>query len=806
MVISIAMGIAAGTWWPGQFGLALGSALMAAVLLYFQIARHRRAAVVPLALCAWAGYLSIQPWLAPRLPDHHVIHHVDKGYWQVYGVVADSPRMTQGRWKFVLSARRLVNERHCYDVSGRVLVTGRGHWPGAEMGDGVVFRGRLRSIRNFANPGGFDYKRLMMLKGIHARIYASARSLKIETAAPPGSVLRHVNAVQQALSSHLDAVLKDFGAQPRILLKALVLGDRSAISKALRDDFNRSGVGHVLAISGLHVGMVAAVAFALAWWMLTWVPYFSKMAWVRKGAALVSMGPVLGYGIVAGLSPSTQRAILMVSVLLLGIWVGRRHDWLNTLALAALLVLMIYPPALLSISFQLSFAAVLAIIAGSAYFSGKSRKADNTLWKNIRQRLLALLWVSAVAVIGTLPIVLHHFNQVSLIGPVVNLVVVPLVGFWVVPAGLLAALGSLVVPVLGEPCWYLAAWGAQLILWVVQLVAAWPWAAVRTVTPNGLEIVLYYLLMIAPMGWKKRPYGLIAAVAIVTLCAADAGYWIYQRYFFGQMRLTAIDVGQATANLIELPGGGTVLVDGGGYSDNAVFDVGAAIVAPLLWRKKIKTVDLMVLSHANSDHLNGLLYVLENFNVKEVWWNQEPAHTQGCRQWMRLLDIYQVPNGKFDQLPRAVMRGEVRLEILAPPADFLQHKAAAPWRDLNNNSLVLRVCYGDVSVLFTGDIMHAAEADLLARTGGRGLQSTVLLVPHHGSRSSSSLEFLKAVRPAEAVISAGWQNRYKFPHPSVLQRLQHVGSRIWCVADQGAVEITTSGNGYTIRTCRPGGS
>jgi competence protein ComEC len=490
---------------------------------------------------------------------------------------------------------------------------------------------------------------------------------------------------------------------------------------------------------------------------------------------------------------------------LLGIWVGRRHDWLNTLALAALLILIIYPPALLSISFQLSFSAVLVIIAGSTcFFSGG--KPDQSPWKKMRHRLLAFLWVSVMAVVGTLPIVLHYFNQISIIGPVVNLVVVPLVGFWVVPTGLLAALGTLAVPQVGELCWPIAAWGARLMLWVVELVAAGSWAAVRTVTPSGLEIVLYYLLLIAVLGWKKRPYGVVVAVTVVALCTADAGYWIYQRFFFGKMRVTAVDVGQATANLIELPGGGTVLVDGGGYSDNAVFDVGAAILAPLLWRKKIKTIDLVVLSHANSDHLNGLLYVLENFTVKEVWWNQEPARTKGCRQWMGLLDMCGVRMDKFDQLPRAVVRQGVQLEIIAPPADFLQHKATAPWRNVNNNSLVLRVCFGDVSFLFTGDIMHAAETDLLSRTGGRGLPSTVLLVPHHGSRSSSSVAFIKAVQPAEAVISAGWQNRFNFPHPTVLERLRNIGSRIWCVADQGAVEITTDGKRYTIKTNRPGGS
>lgn len=803
MVVALVIGIATGAWWPGQFGVALAAALVTTLVLCIQICRHRWATVWPLMLCVWGGYLSIQPWLVPVLPDHHLFHFVDKGHWRIHGMVADTPQIQHGRWKFELAASRIVDKHNSHDVCGRVMVTGRGDWPGAKLGDGVVFRGRLRSIRNFSNPGGFDYARFMMLKGIRARVYASARSLKIETVSSSGTAHQPIEAMREKLSARMDVVLREYEFDTRCLLKTLILGDRSGISATLREDFNRTGVGHVLAISGLHVGMVATVSFALARWLLACIPLFLKMAWVRKGAALVSLGPVLGYGLLAGLSPSTQRAMLMVSVFLLGIWVGRRHDWLNTLALAALVILMIYPPALLSISFQLSFSAVLAIIIGSRSLPGGKITLESPVWEKMRQRLLAFLWVSAMAILGTLPFVLHYFNQVSLIGLVTNLIVVPLVGLLVVPAGLLGTLGTISILEFGSVFWHAAAWGAQMMLWVVQYASAWPWAAVHCVTPNGLEIGLYYLLAAAGVLWKKRPYGIVAVAAIVALWMADVGYWIYQRHGRSELRVTAIDVGQASANLIELPQGGTMLVDGGGFSDNSSFDVGAVIVAPLLWRKKIKTIDLMVLSHANSDHLNGLLYILSHFRVEEVWSNHEPAPTKGYRQWARLLADRNVRHEAFDQMPRDVVREGVRLEILAPPADFIQRKAAEPWRDLNNNSLVLRVCYGDVSFLFTGDIMKETEADLLARTGGKGMQSTVLLVPHHGSRSSSTMGFIRAVAPTEALISAGWQNRFNFPHPAVVQRLQTAGSRIWCTADDGAVEITSDGKVYTVRTFRP---
>lgn len=799
MTVAIIIGIAGGVGFPGHFGRVLAAFLIMLPFLGLHVFRQRWAIVMPLLVCACGGYISIQVWMAPNLPNNHILNYADKGYWRIYGVVSQSPKIQRGRWQFELSAQRVVNKHNTHSVSGRVWVTGRGDWPGAKIGDSVIFRGRLKTIRNFSNPGGFDYKRYMALKGIHVRVYASANSFKVESVAPTGGLIQRVVELRKKLTLRLDAVLSKYKPQTVGLVKALILGDRSGISSTLRVDFNRAGVGHVMAISGLHVGMVATLSFAAARWTMAWIPLLLKLAWVRKTASAISLVPVLGYGILAGLSPSTQRAMLMVTICLLGIWVGRRHDWLNTLALAALVILLIYPPALLSISFQLSFAAVLALILGTRFIPSAVNFSDASMWKRMGHRIRTFLWISTLAILGTLPLVLHYFNQISLIGLATNLAVVPLVGIVVVPAGLLGTLGELAGGELGWLFWHVAAWGAQSMLWVVHHASSWSWAAVQCVTPNGFEIGLYYFFGAIILFWKKWLHRTVVLAVMITLAGADIGYWIYQRYGRGGVRVTAIDVGQAGANLLELPGGYTVLVDGGGFSDNAIFDVGAAVIAPLLWQKKIKTIDLVVLSHANSDHLNGLLYILEYFDVGEVWSNQEPAATKGYARWSRLLADRNILHMDFAQLPRRVVRNGAMIEILAPPDDYLL-RTQDLWRDLNNNSLVLRVRYGEISFLFSGDIEQPGEADLLSRIGRNGLHSTVLLVPHHGSRNSSTMAFLKAVNPKEAIISAGWQNRFNFPHEEVLKRLERAGCRIWCTAQTGALEISTDGTSYKIDT------
>ncbi len=802
VVVAIVAGIAIGADRPGHLWSAGCGFILFSALVIRSILLNRPRAAWPVLMMAFVGYLSIQPWLIDDLPDDHVSRFAGDRTWQISGRIAEQPRLSEDRWRFVMVVDGLKAGSQSHVASGRVMVSGRRDWPGVSRGDRVSFIGRLRTIRSFANPGGFDYERFMAMQAVRTRAYAKAGTLKIALDNAdfgwPGKLDRY----RTRLAGQMDEALSGFPRPTVRLLKALLLGDRNQLTPQDRQAFNRAGVGHVLAISGLHIGMVAAVSFAVTKWLLAWIPLLLQRAWTRKGAALISLGPVLGYGLLAGLSPSTQRAMTMAAIFLVGFWVGRRHDWFNTLAIAGLLILMIYPPALLSISFQLSFMAVLAILAGLAVRTGHAVNFKGSIWKRLLRRLASFVWVSLLAIFGTLPLVLYYFNQVSVVGLAVNLIVVPAVGMVIVPAGLLGVAATVLNADLATLLWHIAAMGMDAVRITVQWTAQWSWSAVQWVTPTGLEICLYYALGAILIFWKRVPRPRVALSFVLVLAALDGGYWVYQRFGRSELRVTAIDVGQGTANLLQLPGGFTALIDGGGFSDNTAFDVGAKIVAPLLWRQKIATVDLVVLSHANSDHLNGLLYILEHFSVKEVWSNGEASPGAGFRQWERLISALQIPHFEVRHLPAVKVLHGVQLKVLAPPRNYRQRSAIEPWRDLNNNSLVLRVRYKDISFLFSGDIMAGAEEDLVARMAGQCLHSTVLIVPHHGSRSSSTTVFLRAVQPKEALISAGWHNRFGFPHVEVKRRLSNMGVRWWCTADNGAIQIATDGSTYRIKTCR----
>ena len=257
-------------------------------------------------------------------------------------------------------------------------------------------------------------------------------------------------------------------------------------------------------------------------------------------------------------------------------------------------------------------------------------------------------------------------------------------------------------------------------------------------------------------------------------------------------------MGQGTASLLEIPNGFNILIDGGGFSDNSSFDVGARIIAPFLWQKKIKTVDTLILSHPNSDHLNGLLYIAKHFNVKQVWTNSQGSKTESYKNFKAIVEQLKIPSPKFRDLPRLHKINGVGLKVLYPPVDFLEKRKQEKWRNTNNNSLVIQIEMGKITFLFPGDIRTRAEKELV-QLNGPTLKSTVLFAPHHGSRNSSSDLFLKSVDPEIVIISAGWKNRFKFPHPLILNQYRQRGFRIYRTDLNGAITLTTDGNDIVSR-------
>jgi competence protein ComEC len=824
LLFSLMGGIVIGVHWPLSVlhTTAVFIVVACAACLVVCIPRRSPSRFIPLILFVGLGYLSIHPWSAPRFPDYHIVHFTDGPKWRIVGLVHSRPRQQTHRTRFILRVQRLGDRR----AAGLLRVTAAGDDVDLGRGDCIELTSRIRSIRNFNNPGAFDYRRYMAFQKVWATAYIPAEKMRVlERAAASGSA-----GALEEIRNRIEALIDRTRKGPhRGVLRALILGDRSRLSAELRDAFHRSGVGHLLAISGLHIGIIAGSAF------FALVAIFSRCevllwnAWVKKAAAIGAFVPALLYALIAGMSPSTQRALAMVGMFLLTFLLEREQDSINTLAVAALLILVFQPTALYSVSFQLSFTAVFFILFGLSQIRPATGVPSGSFGRRLVWKLICFFTVTLAATLGTLPLVMTVFQQVSLIAVLTNCVLVPLIGLVVVPLAFLSVLLLWVFP----PA---ATWGMRLAAVLLGLgiegierFADLPFAAVDTFVPSLLETVCYYLLLAGGMAmfrplrqidvrhapaWPERTaeaaepkkrrglrffdlrgnsrwIAVVLALAFVS-GVADAGYWIYQRFYRSDLRVTVIDVGQGSAALLQLPGGTCALADGGGFADNAVFDVGARVLAPLLRRKKILTVEMLILSHPNSDHLNGLIYIADRFGVKQIWTNGEKHNTVGYQRLQEVLDRRNVRATAYADLPREHRIAGARLELLYPPVGFLEKKKEQAWRDTNANSLVFKVGLGSVSFLFTGDITARAEKELVSVAGSR-LNATVLIVPHHGSRTSSSRSFIEAVRPQYGIVSCGWQNRFGFPHPEVLQRYRRQQVRIYQTGCDGAVELVTDG-------------
>ena len=787
---------------PAHFPMALAIAGIGSTASIICLISSSGARWSPLLLFLSLGYLSLAPWQLATADPAHVSRFITDSPWQITGRIASDPEKQGYRLKFVLSDIRLAKNSAApphigpkpQPISGRLRITVYGQvQKRPAYGDRIAFNGSIRALHNFNNPGGFDYKQFMAYRDIWASTYTSGNALYIKQKPGPSGLIGQIQKKRRELADFIGTSVQ---GDARAVLATLALGSRELIPPRLEEAFNRAGASHILAISGLHIGIVATVSFLFLSCLLRRLLPMRYAPAAGKAAAAFALIPVWAYALLADLSPSTQRAAIMVSVFLSSLMIEREHELINTLAAAALIILCIHPPALFAVSFQLSFMAVLAIIAG--LFA--ARPAIATIGGNSRlfRWLLNFMAVSFFAILGTAPIVMHYFNQVAFLGILTNLLIIPAIGFIVVPLTLFALLVCLPLhPGLARCGLNAAEMVVDQVLPVIYRIGALPWSAAKTITPSWLEMACIYSLLFAllfliqnrhsraPSARARQTRATAALLLILAVFAADIVYWCHHRYWNREVRITVMDVGQGSSALLELPGGYRMLIDGGGFTSNAVFDVGKNVVAPLLWHKKIGRLDAVVLSHPDADHLNGLIYILKHFGRPLVISTHQQADTQGYDEFIRIIKEKSLEHPGFGQIPRHFEVGGACVDILHPV-----RKSASSPKDAssNNHSLVLKAGFHGRSILFPGDIMAAAEQRLISRAPA-DLDATVLVAPHHGSQSSSTPAFLDTVDPEAVVISAGIQNRFNLPAPAVLARYRKRGCQVLATNKNGAVEI-----------------
>ncbi len=775
---------AAGVVAAGLVGEAVPAAGGAGIVLALALAGRSPVRGRMAALAAGAALAAVSLALTTLpLPPVHVAHQASGTRAVVEGrIVASSVR--GARRRVIVDAARVRRGPSWAAVSGRVAVTiahPARSWPPGAL---VRVRARLKRPRNFGNPSDYDHVGTLERQGIFVTAFAwDDRALEeIDAARLAGRELQH--RVRERLRGRL---LRTPDAGANAYLRTVLLGERHALDPSQRRELARAGLAHVAAVSGLHVAIAAGAGALLVAWIVRRRIWLLRRCDVRKLAVLGGLPLALAYCAIAGGQVPATRALLMYVVGCSALWMDRRGDAVRALAAVACCVAMPAPARVIEPSFALSFASVLAIVLAVRRAAPGPRKGRVGKWLGLL--VVEPLRVTLAAWLATAPLMAHYFQEISLVAPLANVLVLPLLGPGTLVPGLLALPFVPVAGGLADLLLACAAAAARLGLSGAGAMAQLPWAAISTPRLSMFELGLCYAVLACYLGrgraWSSSPRagqlraGLVLAVLLLVI--GDVGYWVLERVYSARVRVTFLSVGQGDAAVIELPHGRVMVVDGGGLP--GPFDPGARVVGPFLRSRKIQRLDVMALSHPQHDHYEGLAYLAEEFRVREFW-------STGARS----------PAAGFRRLEEALMRvgarqvrlraGDVPLAYRAVHVEALHPAAQGPRLGANDASLVLRLTHGAVSMLFTGDIEARGEAALLARGG---LASTVLKVAHHGSATSSSDEFLRAVSPQVAVVSAGYGNRFGFPAPAVLARLGAGGALVWRTDRDGAVRVESDG-------------
>ena len=667
---------------------------------------------------------------------------------RVIGRIADIPVQGERNLRFAFNVEQAWHGDQRVKIPHRIQLSVYENYSAPyQVGDAWEFMVRLKRPHGFHNPGGFDYAGYLFQQRVRATGYVrepatSPYRVNAEAGIP---FSYRLNRFRQSLSERIRVLLPDdsFAA----MITAFANGDDDAIPDEQWQVLNRTGTSHLIAISGMNIGLVAGLVFLLVrvLWSLPgvtvlWIP----APQVAAGAALLA---ALGYTALAGFAIPTQRALVMLTVVIGSVFLHRRVAPSALLALALLAVLLVDPLAVMAPGFWLSFAAVAAILY--ALVGTRTRG-----WK---ERLFAFGYVQWVVAISLLPILLFMFAQASLLGPLANLLAIPVVESIVIPATLLGVVGNFFLP-------------DNLATWPFQLAAqamAFLWPILETLARlQGLQWAQHHpplwtligaligvALLLAPRGFPARWLGVIWCLPLFLVRPLAPA--------IGEMGFTLLDVGQGLSAVVRTHNHALVYDTGARLS--ARFDAGEAVVIPFLRHAGIARVDTLIVSHGDNDHIGGSASLLAAMPVMRV--------------------LSSVP----ERLPaaQACIAGEswewdqVRFGFVHPEAESLFEG--------NNRSCVLRIESRYGRVLLPGDLAAKAERALVRHA--YPLQAEVLVVPHHGSKSSSTEQFLDAVQPRMALFPVGYRNRYRHPHPSVVARYQERGIVLDDSATAGAISI-----------------
>ncbi|MDO9535186.1 MAG: DNA internalization-related competence protein ComEC/Rec2 [Bacillota bacterium] len=767
------------------------------ILSLVQILRGKQFVIFLLLIFLTAGALSCH-FSLERSRGNIRVFSGERG--TMVGTVAGEPVWRENDVVFPLQSEKFLVQGEEHNVRGQTRVVLRlqegGEIPVFFYGQYVSLRGTIYEPASRRNPGGFDYRFFLETQGMVAAFYGSTKDAESLGLSVDISRLRlGALQVKEKMSGVLRSYLPERAGN---LLVGMLFGERRALDPDTERLFRSSGVSHLLAVSGLHVGLIAAFLFFAG----------NRMGLKGWQAFLLMALFLFAYIYICGLKPAMLRAFIMAIMGMGAVYLGRGKDLPTAVAFAALVTLVYNPLLLFSVGFQFSYAATLSIIFFtplltdkiSTFFSKSAAFIPSSLVFNIS----SLIAVTLSAQLGVIPLTAFYFKEISLVALFSNMLILPVMAL-VLGIGLTSALLGLVFPMVGSLSSLANYPLLAYILLVAGKIGSLPFAYLEVFPPRILELVFYYsfLLFFALGGMfllsllsyfkqRVRPFHFIALLLIFSLFIT---LWGLPGKDSGYLEVVFLDVGQGDAVFIRTPQGRCILLDGGG---NPAFkgDIdapGRFILVPFLEHRRIKKLDMVIISHPHEDHYGGLFSVLEKFPVGVLVTNGDLPETSSYLELLKFAEKKDISREIIREGDNFVLGQSLKAEVLSPPAQLFRGSNS----DTNNNSLVLQLSYKEVSFLFTGDIEVRAVEYLLKEK--KTLASNVLKVPHHGGYLSNLPEFLDQVSPNAAVITVG-SNSFGHPHPATLSALQERNVQIYRTDLHGAVMLKTDGFTWEMRT------
>jgi len=625
------------------------------------------------------------------------------------------------------------------------------------IGDSIRCRGTLSKPNISRNPGEFDYSQYLLANNIAAIISTEDLSaIKIKN----NNTDIFQNTILNIRKSIDNRIKELHTPDAAALLRGFLLADRYLITYDTQQEFIDTGVFHILAVSGMNVAYVILIIYFL----------FGRFGFkIRFIASLVA---IVIFVIITGTAPSIIRAAIMMGLLILSLLLGRNKNNFNSLFIAAFIIILINPNDLFSAAFQLSFGAVFSILIYTKYIP-------------IKNRLLSFIGISLAAQIGTLPIIIYYFNNISLISVFANMIVVPV-------SGLIYLVGTATVIIsyfsisLASIIAIANNYYTYLMLWVIEKTASIQFANLMVYNFSISKIILFILSFLAGIIlFKNYIKNIIPRILVIILLFVN--FLIISSFFEnklladGKIYVMAIDVGQGDSFLIKFPNGKHALIDAGNAS--SYMDNGERVIKPLLKYLDIEKIDFLFITHYDYDHFGGAISLVKNSLVREVYIPELDSADQISIRAYNYFKSQNIPihfNSK-----KNLKIGDVSLYLLNNTSQFRDSVS-------NDKSLVMKFVYGSNSFLFTGDASMRLERELVSEYG-EFLKSDILKVAHHGSSSSSSIDFIKSVSPSYGIISAGEKNIYNHPNKQVLEKFANLGIKLFRTDLRGAVILESDG-------------